>query len=118
MTEKYLDEGGPRRISIRNTRVFYLRDTMPNDTAEEIFGDLLYYVEFMTLSDYGQATILLPGAGFFGWMAMHRDGTWEVLAVDPLARYQVKTYDANYAAIVEYVSDRGTEFNRPYFADE
>ena len=47
-------------------------------------------------------------------MALHRDGSYEVMKQNPLNHYRAKTYQIDFTGFIRSVSDRGSEFNAVY----
>lgn len=108
---------GDGYLEIRSTRVFYIADpVLPEDdkTAHELFDDMVCFVEFMLLSDYMQNAPYYMNIGVCDCVALHRDGSYEVMKQNPLNRYRAKTYQTDFTGFIRSVSDRGSEFNAVY----
>ena len=97
--------------------MFYIADSiLPEDdkTAHELFDDMVCFVEFMLLSDYMQTAPYYMNTGVYDCVALHRDGSYEVMKQNPLNRYRAKTYQTDFTGFIRSVSDRGSEFNAVY----
>ena len=108
---------GDGYLEIRSTRVFYVTDEiLPEDdkTAHELFDDLICFVEFVLLSDYMQTAPYYMNIGVYDCVALHRDGSYEVMRQNPLNRYRALTYRTDFTGFIRGVSDRGSEFNAVY----
>lgn len=108
---------GDGYLEIRSARVFYIADSiLPEDdkTAHELFDDMVCFVEFMLLSDYMQTAPYYMNTGVYDCVALHRDGSYEVMKQNPLNRYRAKTYQTDFTGFIRSVSDRGSEFNAIY----
>ncbi len=105
---------GDGYLEIRSARVFYIADPiLPEDdkTAHELFDDMVCFVEFMLLSDYMQTAPYYMNTGVYDCVALHRDGSYEVMKQNPLNHYRAKTYQIDFTGFIRSVSDRGSEFN-------
>lgn len=108
---------GDGYLEIRSARVFYIADPiLPEDdkAAHELFDDMVCFVEFMLLSDYMQTAPHYMNTGVYDCVALHRDGSYEVMKQNPLNRYRAKTYQTDFTGFIRSVSDRGSEFNAVY----
>ena len=108
---------GDGYLEIRSARVFYVTDEiLPEDdkTAHELFDDLICFVEFVLLSDHMQTAPYYMYIGVYDCVALHRDGSYEVMRQNPLNRYRALTYRTDFTGFIRGVSDRGSEFNAVY----
>ena len=96
-------------LEIKWTRVVYIRD----DTAEERFQNMKYYVEFFLLSDYYDTAPYYENVGVFDCVTVTRDGQYAVVN-NPIRQYRAITYNFDYTPIIQSVSDRGSDFNRVF----
>ena len=99
-------------LEIKWTRVVYIKDNIKADHTEQFKG-MNCYVEFFLLSDYYGTAPYYCHAGVNECVAVMNNGQCKVIQ-DPIRVYRSQTYENDFSAIIESISDRGSEFNQVF----
>ena len=122
--DSYQEDGSSENgyLEIKNTRVIDIKDEFPesdekqsgvSNTAEQIFGNIDYIVEFMLFSDYFGSAPYYSNIYINNCVIIFNDGTYSV-GRDQLDLYRSRTYSADYSGIIEQVFDYGSVYNAVY----
>lgn len=109
--------GWDGHLEIKYTRVVYIKDELDEDlpdAADELFGNMGCFVEFMLLSDYSGSAPYYGRAGIYECVSFSKDGTIEVLKQNPLDSYRTRSYTFDFSGIIESISDRNADFNESF----
>lgn len=102
-------------LEIKWTRVVYVKSDIPDGMHTQPFKDMNCFIEFFLLSDYYGSHPYYSHAGIAECVAFKKDGSYEVLRMNPLETYRSRTFSADFSPIISSVSDRGSDFNQSFF---
>lgn len=108
---------GEGHLEIKYTRVVYIKSAIGKDIPaywRRRFENMNCFVEFMLLSDYFGSAPYYGHAGVYECVAVNKDGTFEVLANDPLDYFRRRSYISDFSGIIEKTSDRDGDFNESF----
>ncbi len=116
--DKNATSGVTFRLDIRGVRVIRIKDEL-NETAQKIFGDTKYVIEFLFYDD-----IYSDVNGFSGHKVGYYDysGQMDSVLVDrqnnmtlsshPIRNYSGRTYEMDYSSFIEEVTDYRDQYNQ------
>ena len=94
-------------LEIRSTRVV---EILPNDNR--YLSDIDYIVEFILYSDlYGSAPYY-SNAGIYDSVLFYRDGSVDVLRINPIRAYSNTSYNYDYSDFLGEIYDFGAAYNQ------